>query len=73
MDADRKTLKFISIGTRNRLCKFQISIFTRAYPCQSVASKEDTMLYSGIILLTGLCTLGLILWALNNEHGHVEE
>jgi hypothetical protein len=31
------------------------------------------MLYTGLILLTGLCSLGLILWALNNEHGHVEE
>ncbi len=31
------------------------------------------MLYTGLILLTGLCSLGLILWALHNEHGHVTE
>ncbi len=31
------------------------------------------MLYTGLILLTGLSCLGLILWALNNEHGHVIE
>ncbi len=31
------------------------------------------MLYSGLVLLTGLGSLGLILWALNHEHGHIEE
>ena len=36
-------------------------------------SEGDAMLYTGLILLTGLSCLGLILWALNSEHGHVED
>ena len=35
--------------------------------------RGDAMLYTGLILLTGLSCLGLILWALNSEHGHIEK